>query len=403
MNNRKISLRLNIKYGIMQALYWMAFCATYIYAAYYLSDKGFNSRDIGLILAFANIFAALLQTPIASYADRAERSKLKSIIWLLSFANVILTILILTIKGYPNLTAIFLMLIITFILTLHSFINSFAMEYANRGINLNFTVARAIGSLGAATASLAMGFIAERFGPESIPLTYLFMFILLTGISLLFKPADKYEGLPNLDKAQYVPPVGVFKFLVKYSKFTGLLLGATLLFTSYNMVINFLIHIVERLGAGASQMGTVLAVAAFLEVPGMILYMVLAKKSKSSSLLKLSSVFFTLKTLGVLLSANMGHLYAAHVMQLLGFAIFIPASVFYINRIMPANDRIKGQAFMTTTITLGGVLGSLLGGSLITALSVPGMLLIATIISVFGTVLTIIFTQNDKKLVLKEE
>lgn len=110
MEHRKISLGLNIKYGVMQALYWMGFVATYNYAAYYLSDKGFNSSDIGLILAFANIFAALLQPPIAAYADRAAKSKLKSIIWILSLANLALTVLILVIKGHPYLTAIFLSL-----------------------------------------------------------------------------------------------------------------------------------------------------------------------------------------------------------------------------------------------------------------------------------------------------
>ena len=396
MEHRKISLGLNIKYGVMQALYWMGFVATYNYAAYYLSDKGFNSSDIGLILAFANIFAALLQPPIAAYADRALKSKLKSIIWILSLANLVLTVLILVIKGHPYLTAIFLMLIISFILTLHSFINSFAMEYANKGIQLNFTITRAVGSLGAALSSLGMGFIASRFGPEAVPLTYLVMFILIVAVVISFKPADKFGTLSDVEKPAYIPPTGALKFLWKYKKFAGLLLGATLIFSSYNMVINFMINIVERLGYGTAEMGTALAIAGFLEVPGMALYIILVKKRKCSTLLQLSSVFFTLKTLAVFLSGNIYHVYAAHITQLLSFAIFVPASVYYINNLMPANDKIKGQAYMTTTITLGGVIGSLLGGTLIDALSVPSMLLIATITSALGTLFMIIFTEKEK-------
>ena len=128
----------------------------------------------------------------------------------------------------------------------------------------------------------------------------------------------------------------------------------------------------------------------------MALYIILVKKRKCSTLLKLSSVFFTVKTLGVLLSGNIYHVYAAHITQLLSFAIFVPASVYYINNLMPDNDKIKGQAYMTTTITLGGVLGSLLGGTLIDALSVPSMLLIATVISALGTLLMILFTEKEK-------
>jgi len=65
---------------------------------------------------------------------------------------------------------------------------------------------------------------------------------------------------------------------------------------------------------------------------------------------------------------------------------------------MRDNDRIKGQAYLTTTMTLGGVFGSLLGGTLIDALSIPSMLLIATIISAAGSLLVVVFTEKEKAI-----
>jgi predicted MFS family arabinose efflux permease len=49
-------------------------------------------------------------------------------------------------------------------------------------------------------------------------------------------------------------------------------------------------------------------------------------------------------------------------------------------------------------MTLGGVFGSLLGGTLIDALSIPSMLLIATIISAAGSLLVVVFTEKEKAI-----
>ena len=71
--------------------------------------------------------------------------------------------------------------------TLHSFINSFAMEYANKR-TAQFHIARAAGSLGAAFASFGVGYITASqggFGPHNM----FAMFLLLIPVTLSFKPA----------------------------------------------------------------------------------------------------------------------------------------------------------------------------------------------------------------------
>ena len=58
-------------------------------------------------------------------------------------------------------------------------------------------------------------------------------------------------------------------------------------------------------------------------------------------------------------------LYASQVLKMVSYAFFIPASVYYVNENMNDNDKVKGQAIMTGTTTLGGVIGSLIGGIII--------------------------------------
>ena len=66
---------------------------------------------------------------------------------------------------------------------------------------------------------------------------------------------------------------------------------------------------------------------------------------------------------------------------MLGWGLMTAASVYYVNAIMEPEDVIKGQAYFTMAYTLGSVLASLLGGTLIDFAGVHSMLLFATITS----------------------
>lgn len=389
----------------MQGLYWMAFCTVYNFVAYVLTYRGFNEAFIGILLAGANVLALVVQVPLASWADKEGKGKLKKILLFFTFLNILLSLGVIAGKNNPMVTAIFLFGVLAFVLTMHSFVNTLAMEYVNAGYNINFSLARAIGSLGAALAPLALGFLSNIYGPLIIAFTHLGLFILLFILILFFKPVDRketgFEALEDVKKeeARY-SKVGFITFFKRYKKFTGLLAGTILTFSAYNMAINFLIKVTNALGKTEKEMGITLFIAAILEVPGMIIYMVLSKKMKSSSLLKISAFFFVIKSLGIYLATNITGLYAAHFAQLLSFAIFAPATVFYINELMDAKDRVKGQTYMTATITMGGIFGSLLGGYLIDQFYVKYMLLVALVIAIVGSFLMIVFTENEKKPVI---
>ena len=86
----------------------------------------------------------------------------------------------------------------------------------------------------------------------------------------------------------------------------------------------------------------------------------------------------------------------AAVMQMGSFAIYIPASVYYVNEVMEERDKFKGQALMTGTNTLGGVIGSLLGGFLIDQAGVSVMNLAGLVMAVSGAVLVFLFVFRQK-------
>ena len=90
----------------------------------------------------------------------------------------------------------------------------------------------------------------------------------------------------------------------------------------------------------------------------------------------------------------MSGLYLVSSLQFLGYGLFIPVSVYYVNQLMPAEDRIQGQAIMNLTWTIGSMGGTFLGGFLLDRIGVRPMLMVAAAIAVSGAVLTIPSTEN---------
>ena len=91
----------------------------------------------------------------------------------------------------------------------------------------------------------------------------------------------------------------------------------------------------------------------------------------------------------------------AAVMQMGSFALYIPASVYYVNEVMEEQDKFKGQALMTGTNTLGGMIGSLLGGFLIDHAGVAVMNLAGLIMAVSGAVLIALFVSRQNPVIRK--
>ena len=89
-------------------------------------------------------------------------------------------------------------------------------------------------------------------------------------------------------------------------------------------------------------------------------------------------------------------IYMAQVLQMGAYALFVPASVYYVNQIIEKNDMVKGQSFLTTSMTLAGVFASLAGGILLDMIGVHESLLLGAIVSVVGVVLGFLTLEKVK-------
>ncbi len=137
-------------------------------------------------------------------------------------------------------------------------------------------------------------------------------------------------------------------------------------------------------------MGFILALAAVLELPTMFLFTWMLKKAKADVWLRISGIFYMIKTLSTLLAPTITVLYFVQAFQMFGFALYTVSSVYYVNSIMEEQDAIKGQAYMTMTNSLGSVLGALIGGWLLDAAGTTAMLVFATAAAAVGMTIVLL-------------
>ena len=146
-----------------------------------------------------------------------------------------------------------------------------------------------------------------------------------------------------------------FDFIKTYPAFSMFLLGTICFYFAHNMINDFMIQIIRNLGGSETELGYANFLQAILELPVMALIAFVLKKFSSRTLLVFSGVAFFVKTLILTFASNMATMYLSQSFQLFAYAVFVPASAYYVSQTMGENDQVKGKLFVTSAITIGGV------------------------------------------------
>lgn len=392
--SRKINTRLlTFQYCILQGVYWAAFCAVYTFSTVLLLSKNFTSSQIGLTVGLGNIFAVILQPVFAGIADSTKRISLQKLTALLT---VITGVFYALVYFLPNILwgiAACFLLSVTFLQVIQPLINSVSIYYINQGVPVDFGISRGIGSVSYAVVSSVLGYLTEYKGvnviiPAGIFLLAIAVLVLLS-MPLLKQNIGNTEGFVVQSSAPENPVVkeSLWHFFTRYRSFSITLIAVTLLFTFHNMTNNYMIQIVQSMGGDSSDMGTVFSIAALCELPIMFIFSKLLKHFRSSRLLIISGIFFAIKSAAYLLAGNIFQFYFVQILQMGAFALYMPASIYYVNETMSSSDKFKGQAVMTATNTLGGVIGSLLGGFLLDYAGITPLLITGFVMATIGALL----------------
>lgn len=378
---------ITVQYSLIQAYFWMAFAAVSGFASLFLLDAGFTSAQVGMLIAAANLLSAAIQPVVAALADRPGAPSARRFVIYLSVLAAVNVVGLMFCSG-KLLIGLIYGCAITLLQTNTGLVNAMGVLGARRP---NFGVARGMGSVGYAVMAFGLGFAADWLGVQAIPVAALFC------AAALMMTAARYPEYKNTGTRNQSAADSPLAFFHRYPRYALALAGLVLVFTSHNFLTSFTYQIVVTKGGGSGEMGTSMAVAAMVELPPMFFFMTLLKWRKSHFWFRLSGFFFTLRILGTLLCSSVLGFYAVQIFQMMGWGLISVCSAYYINLIMEPEDAVKGQAYYTVSITVGNVLGALLGGWLIDQLGVPAMLTAGTVLGLTGSAIIMLSAQRTEE------
>ena len=393
MDNTK---QLNIEYFSLQSLFWMTYCMVVGFSVTYLLSCGYSNSEAGYILASANICALILQPFFADLADRSKKINAMTI-----FLVSILIIFVCSIGlFFISVRSVILTLIYVVMITLANAVIAFltSVQYLMdpSKIKINFGLCRAGGSLCFAILSAAMGILIERIGMKSIP-TALFIITFLIIILCIYITRHRihttYESTNDLTDQKSSTLLVFFK---ENPKFMILSIAMLFIYYAHAFITNFTISIVRNVGGDHREMGYLIAFMALMELPGMIGFKEISRRFKVSSLLLFSMMMFSAKAIIVWLSPSLMILTFGFALQVVSFALYIPASVQYANNIIDEKDTVKAQMMFNLMQAGGAVFSSIIGGWLIDFSGISHALLVGAILSCIGTMIAFTAIQNTK-------
>lgn len=384
---------LTINYIFVQIGMWAMYAPLMGYTSVFLLAKKFSNTEVGIISGLSCIISAILQAMISSYADKEKSKSVKILLIMIAGLQVVLAGILLVIGNNFFLAAgIIFGALIAIMQLMVPLTNSLAMEMMNQGKNINYGMARGTASMAYAILVNSMGVFVKGNDLSIVPIaTMLSASVLLAGTMLFpFKKAGRIVDYETNNISPARP------FLTKYPKVTLFLAGAICAYVGHNLINTFLYQIVVLKGGTHMNMGVCLALAAVFEIPVMFGFAFLVARRDSSTWVRVGSIGIMLKIIFTLIVPNVISLYVVQVLQLFGFATFVVATVYYANQVVEECDRVKGQAYMTMSNTLGIVVASLLGGALIDICGTNGMMIIGSVIAIIGSILIFISTTKEK-------
>ena len=381
--------RLDWHYIAMQMGFWAMFAAIVAYQTALLLDRGFTNGEAGLMTSVRCLAGIVFQPLLGGFADRHPRVPLKGIVgvslalslaagvwyWAEPAMGLAQTALVWVVIGGLGVSSYPLM-------------GAMAVQFINDGMPIRYSLGRGLGSLAYAVVCVLLGLQVGQWGVE----TTLVTFLLLTAaeIALVFTYPTWHPHAPAA-QAEQARPQSALSLLRSNPRFTLMLAGVLFGLTAVLPLSNFLVNVILSRGGQAADLGLAMFLMGGFELPAAFLFPRLLRRLGSGRILVLSVFFGTLKGVALLLTWNLAGVLLCQPLQMLGYGLFTPASVYFVNESVPPADRVRGQTIMMVASNgLGGMLGGLLAGWTLDAGGANWMLAGCILCGCVGTVLCLL-------------
>lgn len=394
------SKRLSVIYILIHGFFWCTYAVTWSYTALYLQSCGYSSSVVGLVTGVGAVLSIILQPILATFTSKLRFMNNRSNILFLKLLSIAVGAVMMAELPGIYTTAFLFTFAAAIDASIPSILSCVAMDSINSGVYINYGVARGGGSIVYAMYSLLLGVLIQFFGVSCLMPLYIGTGVITVILVWAFmrcydkkvRTVEEIVGAKKIDREDGANQKGTSmpEIIKKYSFLKWFLAASVLLFMGHNMINVFMLNIIENAGGSSANLGLALAISAMVELPVMVCFVSLSQKISTERLLVISAVCFTVKSVFTCFAGSLALVYIAQLMQIGAFAVFTPASVYFINQKMSREDSGMGQALLgSCSLGLGGTLGNIIGGFVLESAGLSSMLVCASVLSAVGIVFMI--------------
>lgn len=378
-----------IRYGFLQTGYWIDDLIIANFAALFLSGRGFSTSQIGILTAAAALVSCFLQQFAGSFSDRYS-----DVFPLKYFLSILLGICIACFLGLAFVpegflsTFVFYFTAISLQAVINPLLNALCLQFTNNGYQINFGVARAMGSIGYAISGLVMGRITDQFGSEIILPVYLAVYITAFVILMFFFPIpQKDHNVKTTAGNQLVEeqPSTMKEFFHKYHRFMVLMVGFVCMWFETLLMNTYMIYFIQDLGGNAGDMGTTLFVMAVAEIPAILFGNNIMKKIGAGKMLVIAALGGAVKSVLFFIAPDIHFFILLNFMHFFLSGFYQVSAVYYCYAIVGEKDIVKGQTVLGMTVYgIGCTIANYLGGIMLERMPHQMILFLCILLSVLG-------------------
>lgn len=380
-------------YALLHIVCWGFYAVTMGFSSNVLHGFGFTDSKISVFLGICTALSCIAQLVLAEVVSQGK-CKLWKILTAMG-GLILVGNLLLLLPGVPRAGAeLGLGLAVLLLLLLPALVNAVGMEAIHRGSPTNYSIARGIGSLGYSALAFATGTLVRQKGLHMVAFMGALCALALAVGAVWYHMAGEQNLCDPVAEPKQEKNGG---FLRRYPMFAAFLLGSVFLQYSHNLVSNFLYQIMVTKQGTAQEQGIAAAICAFVELPVMFGFPLMARRCKTNRWVAFSGLFMAMKPIGLLLAANPMGVYLAQATQMLGYGLYVISSVNYGEQVAGRGDSVRAQSYLGAACTLGNLLAMSSGGFLCQHFGVPAMVLTSLGAALAGGILTLLTARDSSK------
>jgi len=354
-------------------VYFAAIGAVYPYLPVFFLSLGLQLEQIGLLTAIGAAVQLVLSPVWGGLADRFPRTRL-SLPLAAAVAAVGATILFLA----SDFTAVLVGSLIMFggIAGITPTLDARTLETLGPAKRGRFGEVRAFGSLAFVLATVAVGFLLDAQGARSLFWACV-PFLIGTAIVTATIPRRGTTRSVNVLRGAgtFLGTSGVVLFLA----------GFTVVWAALAAISAFYSIQIIALGGSPGLVGIAWAFGAIIEVPFMYAFPRIGARLGTERLVVLGSSAFALRALLAALAVDPIAMVLIAPLEGLGFACVFVGGVTILSARAPASLQGTAQGLFSASAGLATIVGSIAGGAIAGAFSIPTLFVVCAAIGLVGT------------------